>query len=83
MINLYDFLLSVSVGVGIVYDIVIDSLFKGVLNYVDDVSFGEVLVSVSVVFVMLNFVVSVLFVIIVKLIVLGYYVEFLVFFEVG
>ena len=81
--NSYDLSLSVSAGAGTVYDIVIDSLFKGVLNHVDDASFGEASASVSAVSVTLNSVVSVPLATTAQLIALGYYAESLAFSQAG
>lgn len=81
--NSYDLSLSVSAGAGTVYDIVIDSLFSGALNHVDDASFGEASASVSAVSVTLNSVVSVPLATTAQLIALDYYDASLEFSQAG
>lgn len=81
--NSYDLTMSVSADPGVTYDITIDSLFSGVLNHVDDASFGEASANVSAVTVTLDSVVSVPHTTNAQLIELGYYAESLAFSQAG
>jgi hypothetical protein len=81
--NSYDLSLSISADPGTVYDVVIGTLFQGLLTRVNDSFFGESQASVSAVEVILNSVVSVPHATSAQLLALGFYDASLGFSESG
>jgi len=83
--NSYDMSLSVSAGAGTTYDIIIDSLFSGAIQTVDEcfLCFGKGAASVSAVEVVINSAVSVPHATSEQLIALGYYSHVVEFSETG
>ena len=81
--NSYDMSLSISADPGTVYDIVIGTLFQGILTRVDDSFFGQSEASVSAVEVIINSVVSLPHATSAQLLALGYYDASLGFSESG